>query len=219
MRINQYLARHTALSRRGADAAIAAGRVEVNDVPASIGDTVTDSDTITLDGQPISKATAVTTVLFHKPVGYVVSRKGQGSHTIYDLLPKEYQHLNPVGRLDKDSSGLLLLTNDGELAHQLTHPRYSKTKRYEVQLNKPLTPLHQQMITDRGVALDDGVSKLGLSPLDRERRIWEVLMQEGRNRQIRRTFAALDYRVTALHRTHFGAYQLGSLPLGGTKLN
>lgn len=213
MRINQYLARHTALSRRSADAAISAGRVEINGTPARIGDTVTDSDTITLDGQPISKATAVTTVLFHKPVGYVVSRKGQGSQTIYDLLPKEYQHLNPVGRLDKDSSGLLLLTNDGELANRLSHPRYEKQKIYEVTLDKPLSPNDQDRIK-KGVMIEGKyLSKLELEPRE-DTASWTVKLSQGKNRQIRRTFSALGYNVVKLHRTNFGPYELGSLDIG-----
>ena len=129
MRINKFVALATGMSRRTADQAIAEGRVAVNGRPPTAGQQVTDEDQINLDGQTLQKP-AATTIMMNKPVGYVVSRDGQGSQTIYDLLPEEYQGLKPIGRLDKDSSGLLLLTNDGTLAQELTHPKYHKQKVY-----------------------------------------------------------------------------------------
>ena len=131
MRINKFIASSTALSRRAADAAIVAGRVLIDGEPAEQGADVTAANTVTLDNRAITPAVNTITIMLNKPRGYVVSRDGQGSKTIYDILPPEYQQLNPVGRLDKDSSGLLLLTNDGELANQLTHPKYQKAKVYE----------------------------------------------------------------------------------------
>jgi 23S rRNA pseudouridine2605 synthase len=122
--------------------------------------------------------------------------------------------LNPAGRLDKDSSGLLVFTNNGKLANELTHPRNQKTKIYVVNLDIPLGQLHQQLIADSGIKLDDGVSRLGLAPIDKNRRQWKVTMHEGRNRQIRRTFEALGYKVIELHRTHFGPYALEKLESG-----
>ncbi len=251
MRLNKFIASGTDLSRRAADAAIASGRVTVNGKTAVRGQDVTDSDTVALDNQRITPAVKPLTIILNKPRGYVVSRDGQGSQTVYDLLPPEYQRLNPVGRLDKDSSGLLLLTNDGQLANDLTHPSRQKVKIYEVALDKPLQPLHQQMISDHGITLFDGVSKFVISiiPTDpisrhsresgnpvnnpsrsdhisnrnsridnRESNLYEIQMREGRNRQIRRTFAALGYTVQTLHRTHFGPYHLGSLQTGNTKV-
>jgi 23S rRNA pseudouridine2605 synthase len=214
VRINQYLAKYTDLSRRGADSAIAEGRVEINGTQAKIGDTVIQSDKVTLDGHQVESDVDTISLIMNKPVGYVCSRNGQGSATVYDLLPSKYSHLNTVGRLDKNSSGLLLLTNDGELANLLTHPRYEKTKIYEVSLNKGLQPLHQQMISDHGIQLEDGPSKLKLEKMDSTGKAWRVIMREGRNRQIRRTFESLGYKVTKLHRTHFGKYELPSLKSG-----
>ncbi len=214
MRINQFLARHTGLSRRKADDAVSQGRVEINGTLARLGDTVIDSDVVTLDSQAITPVVKSVTLILHKPVGYVVSRKGQGSKTIYDILPPEHHNLNPVGRLDKDSSGLLLLTSDGELANLLTHPRYQKQKTYQVSLDKPLEVHDQDAIADKGVELEDGASKLGLIPLDGTHKHWQVTMSEGRNRQIRRTFNALGYKVIALHRTHFGEYSMEGLKEG-----
>ncbi len=207
-RLNKYIAQHTELSRRGADDIIAAGQVTVNSLPANNGQLVTEQDIVEIDGVSLRPGEhSLTTILLNKPVGYVCSRNGQGSKTIYELLPANIAHLNSVGRLDKQSSGLLLMTNDGQLANELTHPRYQKVKVYEVILDKPLQPLHQQMISDHGLTLDDGPSKFQIEKQDNPQHLM-VTMREGRNRQIRRTFNALGYEVTKLHRTIFGDYRL-----------
>lgn len=213
MRLNKYVAQSTGLSRRAADAAIAAGRVKINQKTAQLGDTAAIGATVTLDDRAITPSVKTLTVMLNKPVGYVCSRRGQGSQTVYDLLPPELQQLKLVGRLDKDSSGLLLLTNDGDLANRLTHPRYGKTKLYQVRLNKPLAPEHQQQI-ERGVQLEDGSSRLKLDRPNDRQTSWQITMYEGRNRQIRRTFAQVGYRVVQLHRTQFGAYKLDRLMTG-----
>lgn len=218
MRINKFLAAATPLSRRSADTAIAEGRVLINNQPATQGSQVGENDVVLLDAKPVFIDAKTITLLFNKPVGYVVSRDGQGSKTIFDILPAEFQNLNAVGRLDKNSSGLLLLTNDGELANQLTHPRYSKVKKYNIRLDVPLVPLHHQMIQDRGITLDDGLSKFQIDRQDDDGYMWTVTMNEGKNRQIRRTFTALGYTVRRLHRFQFGQYQLGDLAKGQTKL-
>lgn len=212
MRINKYVAQATGIGRRVVDVAIVAGRVRVNGLAARAGQDIANTDSVTLDGKILAhQDTTAQTIMLNKPAGYVVSRNGQGSRTIYDLLPAEYHLLKPVGRLDKDSSGLLLLTSDGQLAYELTHPSRQKQKVYEVMLDKPLT---QEDIgrTQRGIILDDGPSKLTIQRLSSN--TYRVTMHEGRNRQIRRTFAALGYKVTKLHRTHFGPYTLGSLRPG-----
>ncbi|HSW74314.1 MAG TPA: pseudouridine synthase [Candidatus Saccharimonadales bacterium] len=209
VRLNKFIAGSSQLSRRSADAAIEQGRVFVNDRKATAGMHVKPGDTVFLDGEALTAPLQSHTILLNKPEGYVVSRNGQGSRTVFSLLPEKYQHLQPVGRLDKHSSGLLLLTSDGELTQTLTHPKYQKTKIYEVALDRPLAPLHHQMITQIGVNLHDGPSKLGLERItEASNTDWLVLMHEGRNRQIRRTFNALGYNVTRLHRTVFGPYKL-----------
>lgn len=214
IRLNKFIARATGMSRRAADQAIAEKRVRINGQLAEQGTQASAADVISLDGKPI-QLQATQTILFNKPVGYVVSRDGQGSRTIYDLLPETIHHLKPVGRLDKDSSGLLLLTNDGTLADELTHPRNQKIKQYQIHLDAPLAPLHRQMISDFGIQLADGPSKLQLERIqDGDEMRWTVTMHEGRNRQIRRTFEALGYSVTKLRRTHFGPYVLGDLADG-----
>lgn len=215
IRLNKFLAEQLGLSRRQADDAIAAGRVQISGQTAVLGARVKPSDTIIFDDQPVAKTVKYIYLGLNKPVGYVCSRKRQGDiPTIYELLPPKYQQLKTVGRLDKDSSGLILLTNDGDFAFQMTHPKFDKTKLYEVSLDVPLEPLHQQMISDYGVEIGDGVSKMGLSKLDDTRKSWLVTLHEGRNRQIRRTFAALGYTVVRLHRIQFGPYQLSGLKDG-----
>jgi pseudouridine synthase len=218
MRINKFIAQATGLSRRAADQAIIEGKVALNQQPARPGDAVQTSDVVTLDGRPLQLAPKTTTILLNKPIGYVCSRAGQGSRTIYDLLPPELHPLKPVGRLDKDSSGLLLLTNDGQLANELTHPSYAKQKVYEITLDKPLTASDKVKV-ERGVQIDDYTSRLQLSALKSaqpiiEKRSWRVTMTQGRNRQIRHTFAALDYEVKTLHRTNFGTFALNQLASG-----
>lgn len=217
-RLNKQLALILGVSRREADELIANGTVMVNGTAAILGTSVTNQDTITVDGKPLTTTPTYRYIAFHKPVGYVCSRKAQGENpTIYDLLPADMASLKPVGRLDKDSSGIILMTNDGDFAHQMTHPSFRKVKVYQVTLNNALEPLHQQMISDYGVEIGDGISKLGLEKQDDTRLNWIITMSEGRNRQIRRTFAALGYHVVSLHRTTFGPYTIAGLSPGETQ--
>lgn len=251
-RLNKFIARHSGISRREADDLIAGGHVQINDSVASLGAQVVDDDVIKVKGKVITPLTTATTILLNKPVGYVCSRRRQGdSPTIYELLPESYHSLKPVGRLDRDSSGIILLTDDGDFAHQMTHPSFHKRKVYEVTLDKSLQPLHRQMISDFGIMLEDGKSQFELeriTPFDQAASTtdlssdaltpstpsgvtsvademvgrdggetanpdahWRITMHEGRNRQIRRTFAALGYTVTKLHRTEFGTYTILNL--------
>lgn len=223
-RLNKHLALQLGVSRREADTLIEKGSVTVNGTVATLGARFHSGDTISVDGTTLTGQTRYRYILFNKPVGYVCSRKAQGdAPTIYDLLPPDYRPLKPVGRLDKDSSGILLLTNDGDTAFQMTHPKFSKTKVYLAQLDRPLEPLHQQMISDYGVQLEDGASKFIVSRVEqpptnvelaKDKTTYEITMTEGRNRQIRRTFLALGYDVTRLHRIQFGNYTLGDLKPG-----
>jgi 23S rRNA pseudouridine2605 synthase len=218
MRLNKYVAQATGMSRRRADELIATGRVQVDGSIPTMGQDIT-AQTVTFDNEIITLPAQHTTIMLHKPTGYICSRDGQGNPTIYELIPETLHHLKPVGRLDKNSSGLLLMTDDGDLAQQLTHPSNRKIKQYTVHINKPLAPLHRQMISDYGVQLEDGPSKLQLERIDEKSdKDWIVTMHEGRNRQIRRTFESLGYHVARLHRTHFGNYVLDDLQPGKTKL-
>ena len=209
-RLNKFLALQLGISRRQADELIEKGRISINGKTAQLGERFKAGDEIKLGEKIISKTHEEKKyVIFNKPRGYVCSRKKQGENeTIYAILPKEFSVLKPVGRLDKDSSGILLLTNDGDFAFQMTHPKFRKVKEYLVSLDTPLQPIHQQMIADFGINLPDGKSQLGLERLDDSRKNWKVIMSEGRNRQIRRTFSAIGYKVEELHRTVFGSYIL-----------
>jgi pseudouridylate synthase len=220
IRLNKFLAEKVGLSRREADNLIVDGKVLVNQQPAVLGARVSETDEIICEGKTIStKKPEYIYLMLNKPVGYVSSRKAQGEvPTLYELLPEKYQKLKTVGRLDKNSSGLILLTNDGDFAFKHTHPKFYKLKTYLVELDQTLAPLHQQEISDFGIHLEDGLSKLFLTKLDEDRLKWQVEMSEGRNRQIRRTFAALGYKVVKLHRIEFGHYQLGDLKTGEFKL-
>lgn len=228
MRINQYIAHATGISRRAADTLVASGRVSVNGEQPSSGQNITDLDSVLVDGKEITKPASHTTIMLHKPTGYVCSRDGQGSKTIYELLPPELSHLKPIGRLDKDTSGLLLLTTDGALTQQLTHPSFRKQKVYHVLLSKPLRKQDFEKITASGVDIDDGkpstfelrrISPKTRRPFQAERdftphKSWQATLREGRNRQIRKTFEQLGYSIIKLHRTTFDTYQLGSLKAG-----
>ena len=154
-RLNKFIARATGLSRRQADQVISEHRVKVNGQVARIGQPVSTSDTVQLDDTELRLPAKRTLLLLNKPVAYVCSRRAQAANvqTIYQLLPPKYQALKTVGRLDKDSSGLILLTDDGDLAQLLTHPSHAKQKQYQVQLDRPLSSVHRQMISDFGLEL------------------------------------------------------------------
>lgn len=212
LRLNKFLAERLGVSRREADDLIVDGKITIDGKTAILGARVDNNNKVCYNNKIVPFETAFLYLAFNKPIGYVCSRRAQGSTpTLYELLPNEYHHLKTVGRLDKDSSGLILLTNDGDFAFQMTHPKFRKNKVYEVELDKPLEPLHQQMISDYGVALEDGPSQFKVIKDDNH---YIVILSEGRNRQIRRTFSALGYIVTKLHRTSFGKYELGDLAPG-----
>ena len=219
VRLNKFLAEKIGISRREADNLIANQKVLVNNSPAILGARISETDTIIVNNKKIDNSpVSYTYLMLNKPVGYLSSRRSQGGDpTLYELLPEQYRSLKTVGRLDKDSSGLILLTNDGDFAFSHTHPKFYKIKTYMVTLDKVLEPLHQQEISDFGIQLDDGPSKLFLSRLSEDRKTWQVEMSEGRNRQIRRTFLALGYTVQKLHRIEFGAYKLDDLKPGEYK--
>lgn len=214
MRVNRFVANALGIGRRKADDLIAAGRVRVDDKVALLGGKVNNDQLVRLDDQELHIPEQTLTIMVNKPSGVVVSKNGQGSSTIYDMLPPKYSGLKPVGRLDKDSTGLLLLTNDGLLANRLTHPSANKLKEYMVTINKPLKPGELNMLNEDGVKLEDGISKFDVKPSDLSGTKFIVKMHEGRNRQIRRTFDAIGYKVTGLHRYKFGSYLLGNLKPG-----
>lgn len=219
-RLNKYLAHHFGVSRREADEMIAYGEVKIDGQTAPLGARLNEGSVVTVNDQPVKEVEGFTYIAFNKPRGYVCSRKQQGDRpTIYSLLPEAYKNLKPVGRLDADSSGIIILTDDGDFTFKMTHPKFAKQKTYLVTLGSDLQPLHHQMINDFGVQLEDGPSKLSLErQFEGNSRAWTVRMSEGRNRQIRRTFTALGYTVVKLHRIEFGSFHLNDLARGATRI-
>lgn len=195
------------------------GRVTVNGQPVrEPGAQVDpDHDVVLVDGQALAPRRQVTVVL-HKPPGYVCSRARQTpkQRLVSDLLPPEWSDLYPVGRLDRDSEGLLLLTNDGELCLRLTHPRYGLVKTYRATVLGKLTPTHtralQAGVTDQGETLR--ARRARLLSANASHSVVELELTEGRRHEIRRMFAALGHPVERLVRLRVGSLQLGELPPG-----
>ncbi|MDX6632519.1 MAG: rRNA synthase [Solirubrobacterales bacterium] len=215
MRLAKYLAHAGAASRRGAEELVAAGRVEVDGrrVTDPARD-VSDDNIVSLDGRPLASEPHEVWVL-NKPLGVVSTAKEPGQRqAVVDLVDSRVR-LYPVGRLDVDSTGLILLTNDGELANRLTHPRYEVPKTYAVALKRPPSDLDLDKLR-RGVTLEDGLTRPARVRRVSERQI-EVTIAEGRNRQVRRMVEAIGNAVDSLRRTRLGPLQLGELAPGASR--
>ncbi len=212
MRLNAYLARAGVCSRRGADELIAQGRVRVNGAVAGLATTVADTDQVELDGKPLAKERLVT-VLLHKPPGVVTTAKDtHGRRTVIDLVKDVGVRVVPVGRLDADTTGALLLTNDGQLANQLAHPSFEVDKVYEAFLRG--IPSDDDLVQlARGVQLDDGrTAPAQVKRLTRS--VIELTIHEGRNRQVKRMCEAIGHRVIKLHRSRYASLDLAGLQPG-----
>ncbi len=221
-RLQKVIAQAGVASRRQAEEFMRQGRVKVNGVVVStLGTKVRLDDKIEIDGKPLPKRQReYSYFLLHKPCGYITSASDpQGRKTVMDLFKKVPQRIYPVGRLDYNTSGLLLLTNDGEIAHRLMHPSYEVKKTYQVEVEKKIPEKHLQLLR-KGIELEDGktapaqireVSPRGRSLLP----TYEITIHEGRNRQVRRMFLAIGFPVVALKRIRFGPLELeSSLPSG-----
>jgi 23S rRNA pseudouridine2605 synthase len=216
MRLAKYLAAAGIASRRACEEIVRAGRVEV------AGAIVTDpargvqhGDDVRLDGRPVDAAAPERVVFaLHKPSGVVsTARDPQGRPTVLDLVAHP-DRLYPVGRLDLDATGLILLTNDGALAHRLTHPSFEIAKTYRVTVARPPVSERALRALRDGVALDDGrTSPARVSRLAADR--IELTIHEGRNRQVKRMCEAVGHPVVRLTRVRFGPLRLGDLPPGG----
>jgi 23S rRNA pseudouridine2605 synthase len=212
VRLNAYLARAGVASRRKADELIKAGRVTVNGEPGQLNTFVAKHDRVELDGRPLAKQ-LLAYVLLHKPAGVVTTASDpQGRPTVVDLVAEHETRLVPVGRLDADTTGALLLTNDGELAHRLAHPRYEVEKVYEAEVEGEPTEEALRRLA-QGVELDDGPTapaearRLGPSKV-------ELSIHEGRNHQVKRMLAAVGHPVTHLHRSRYAGLTLEGLEPG-----
>jgi len=202
-RLNKFLASCGLGSRRSCEALITEGRVEVNGEPCvNLATRVTDSDSVRVDGQ-LLRQVRTTTLLLNKPRGYLCTRHDpQARPTIYDLLPKAFHHLHSIGRLDLESSGMLLLTTSGELTEQVTHPSHQLDKEYQVMLNRPFAREHKERLL-KGVHFEEGLAKAHSVRILTAKRL-SIVLRQGYNRQIRRMFTELDYRVKYLERVRIG---------------
>ncbi|HEX3605932.1 MAG TPA: pseudouridine synthase [Candidatus Dormibacteraeota bacterium] len=219
-RLNRYLAGRGVASRRGADLLIEAGRVAVNGRRAELGMLVDPvHDGVAVDGRPVPPEVEARTLMINKPVGVVSTRSDPGGRpTVLDLVD-DAAGLFPVGRLDADSRGLLLLTTDGELALRLTHPRHGIRKRYLVALRGRVPAAALRTIV-AGVHLEDGPARALSAAVTGDRQgdtVIEVEMGEGRRREVRRLCAAAGLHVTDLQRVGFGPLRLGRLAEGGSR--
>jgi 23S rRNA pseudouridine2605 synthase len=213
VRLNKYLASCGVGSRRACDELIESGRVEVNGSPCiKLATRVTETDSVRVDGKRVFPKEEVV-VIFHKPRGYVCTRSDElGRETIYSLLPASLHALHHVGRLDTDSEGMLILTNDGDLSQRLMHPSKSVEKEYLVTSNQAFENAHLDQFL-AGVYTEEG--KLKAKHIERisARRI-KVVLDHGAKRQIRVMFEALGYQVTKLLRVRIGNLWLGDLETG-----
>lgn len=217
IRLNRYLAQCGVASRRHADEMIAAGHVRVNGkIVRELGTVVGEADRVEVDGAVVTPPRERTYLLLHKPVGVVTTmRDPQGRRTVAELLPKR-RRVVPVGRLDYATSGVLLLSDDGELANQLLHPRFGVEKTYRVTIAGWLSPEDARQLK-QGIDLGEyraAGAKLRVVAARRGHSVVEISIHEGRNRQVRRMFEALGHRVVALVRTRFGPLGLGGLAPG-----
>jgi 23S rRNA pseudouridine2605 synthase len=218
VRLQKFLAEAGVASRRAGERLIVEGRVEVNgQIVDELGAKVDPArDRVMVDGRAV-KVRRKLYLAIHKPKGYICTRSDpEKRRIITDLLPLEWRNLYPVGRLDHDTEGLIFLTNDGDFALRLTHPRYGTRKLYEATVEGRVQP--QQLSKLTGGIVDEGemlkASRARLLSANNTRSVVEVELTEGKNREIRRMFKALGLEVSKLRRTQIGRIKLGELPSG-----
>ena len=211
VRLNAYLARAGVASRRRADDLIKAGRVTINGEPGQLNTFVESRDRVEVDGRRVEPQ-RLAYVLLHKPAAVVTTAHDpQGRPTVVDLVDHEARVV-PVGRLDADTTGALVLTNDGELAHRLAHPRYGVEKTYDVEVDRDPSGEQLQRLRE-GVELEDGRTAPARARRIGRNRL-ELVLHEGRNRQVKRMCEEVGLPVTRLHRPSYGGLDLGDLAAG-----
>lgn len=211
-RLQKFLARAGVASRRKAEVLITNGRVSVNGQKAELGMSVSEEDTVEVDGEAVKKASKTVTYMLNKPAGYVSTVKDEkGRPTVMELVPK-VPGLHPVGRLDLQTEGLLLFSTDGELTVQLTHPRYEHEKEYRVWCRQGALSAGALATLEQGLMLEDGPAKARVAK--RAEGGCKIVLAEGRKRQVRRMVAAVGCSVTRLVRTRIERLELGDLGVG-----
>lgn len=219
MRLNKYLAECGLGSRRACDKLIQEGKVRINGKPAALGAEVLERDSVTVSGRAVNPPSRHTYVMLHKPKGYITSASDEkGRKTVFELVKNTNVRLFPVGRLDYDTEGLLLLTNDGELCEKLTHPSHQVGKTYVAKIEGEISEDEVKRMR-AGLVIDEGEAATKRSSVDVLEKgegytKLELVIYEGRNRQIRKMFEAVDKKVIFLKRTAIGEIRLGGLSRG-----
>ena len=211
MRINRYLSHFGVCSRREADRLIDSGRVMLNDRKAVLGDTVCDGDRVIVDGKPVSDERNEVILAYNKPKG-VICTTSEKEHPNLDDVIDYPERVFPIGRLDKDSTGLILLKNDGKLADELMRSRNNHEKEYVVTTDKPISDEVVKAM-EQGVPILDTMTK-PCKVFDRQGKTFHIILTQGLNRQIRRMCEYFGYKVTSLHRIRFVTVELGDLAEG-----
>jgi 23S rRNA pseudouridine2605 synthase len=210
-RVQKLLSNYGYCSRRKAEKLIEQGMVKVNGKTITIGDKASEKDKISVDGKLINKEKKIY-LIFHKPLKCVTALRDKQYKTVIDYIDIK-ERVFPIGRLDYNTSGLLLLTNDGDFANSIMHPRYEIKKTYLVEVDRPVTNIGKKQL-EQGVLLKDGLTEPAkiniISPTS-----FEIQIHEGKNRIVRRMVSALGYKVTSLSRVSIGKLPLGKLKLGG----
>jgi 23S rRNA pseudouridine2605 synthase len=222
-RLNKYLAQCGLGSRRTVESLISAGRITVNGRKiVRLATIIEPGDRIEFDGRPVARKQRPLYIMLNKPSGYITTLHDEKNRpTVMDLIPEKYKRLGvyPVGRLDRDTSGLLLLTNDGDLAYRLMRPAFHVQKEYLVEIDRPLADEDRLKIT-KGVYIHQLDIKAGparVDCVDASRRRVRVVITEGKNRQIRYTFFNLNYRIKSLERTAYGTITMKHLKKGALR--
>jgi len=217
MHLNQFLAQALGISRREADDIIKEERVTLNGEPALFWQKIdTDKDTVKYEGKEAKLPQEIITIILNKPTGYVTTREDtRRRRTIMDLIPKELHHLKPVGRLDLESEGLLVMTNDGDLIYKYTHPKFEKEKEYILEFKIPVTnelidAFLNGIMLEEGLAKADKVERLGRNKI-------KVVLHQGFNRQLRRMSSECHNKIIRLIRTRMAEIELGDLDSGKWK--
>lgn len=215
VRLNKAIADAGVASRRHADELIRGGRVRINGkVVTELGTKISISDVVTVDGEPITRTKHLTYVLLNKPKDVITTSSDEkGRMTVFDIV-RIHTRLFTIGRLDRNTTGLLLLTNDGDLAHRLMHPSYEIPRVYRARLDKPLRPADARKIAG-GIELEDGMTSPCEVMIDlKDHHIAHIALHEGRNREVRRLFEALGYDVKSLDRKQYAFLTIRGMTRG-----
>ncbi len=218
MRLNKFISTHTEYSRRKADELIDSGIVLINGKTVAQLGTQIDPiiDRITIKNVPVTPSDSFTYIALNKPKGYITTRSDElNRKTVLELIPKD-KTLKPAGRLDKDTEGLLILSNDGDFINTLTHPKNECGKHYNIRLSGELTTEQKEKL-ERGVRIDGRrtyPSEITITKISPTGTLLKMVIHEGRNRQIRKMFASINHTVKYLQRTRIGKIKLGTLALG-----